>query len=66
MKKITKYLVISSKNEKWDLYFTKSQGAKILYLKWDTSIPAINSLPATEKYETFLTSINKNLKKLLK
>ena len=33
LKKITKYYVISSKNKKWDLHFTKSQGAKTLHLK---------------------------------
>ena len=29
----------SSKTEKWDLHFTKSESAKTLHLKWDTPIP---------------------------
>ena len=33
LKKMTKYYLISSKTENWDLDFTKSEGAKTLHLK---------------------------------
>ena len=48
------------KTEKWDLYFTKSQGAKTPHLRCQTEVR--RSVPKTEKYEKPLTKIKKMLK----
>ena len=59
---MTQHLVTSSKTEKWDFNFSQPQGDNKLHLKHQYQAEAINSVPATEKYEKSLTKIKKTIK----